>query len=393
MGTDGLRILHVISSFDFSKGGTTAALLGMAVSQKRAGLETSIVATWTEPHENAATEQAEEAGVPVTLVGPAKGRFQSHPQLKPTLQQQIAQADIIHIHALYEDIQHIAAVTSRKLQKPYVISPHGMLDPYILAHNRWLKKAYMFWRLRKDLNCAKALCYTTPTEQKLVEPLKLKPTGVVETLGIHLEEFEHLPARGFLRQRMPDIGQRRIVLFLSRVHEKKGLDLLVPAFAQAKLENAVLVIAGPDSEDGYMQKVKGFARQAGIEDKVFSTGMLHGKERIQAYVDAELFALCSYQENFGIVVPEALAAGLPVVISDQVNVCDDVKKFEVGTVVPTRQEKLTEAIQYWMTDENERLRVGQLARKTAFEQYDWNRIGERWVGHYEKIVQPVRGEA
>jgi glycosyltransferase involved in cell wall biosynthesis len=291
----------------------------------------------------------------------------------------------VHVEALWEEIQHQGAKIAHRLRVPYVISPHGMLDPWSLSQSRLKKQIYMALRLRRDLNRASALHFTTSIERDLTTPLKLKPPAIVEPNGVDLREFDALPARGAFRARHPQIGERPMVLFLSRVHPKKGLDLLVPAFAAAAPPSAVLVIAGPDS-DGYAEQVRASAERAGIGERIIFTGMLRGRDRLEPMVDADLFVLPSYQENFGIVVAEALACGCPVIISDQVNIHPEISAAGVGAVVPTKVEPLADAIKRWMSDDS--LRRAAAAKAPAFvrERYDWNQIAQRWIGHYEKLA-------
>src|SRR5262249_15680957 len=153
-----------------------------------------------------------------------------------------------------------------------------------------------------------------------------------EPNGINLEEFEQLPPRGTYRNRCPQLAGKRMIVFLGRVHPGKGLELLVPAFAQANITDAMLVIVGPDSEN-FQGGVEETFRRHNISQRVIFTGMLRGADRIAALADADLFALPSFHENFGIAVIEALAAGVPVIVSDEVNVCREIAAAQVGASV------------------------------------------------------------
>jgi glycosyltransferase involved in cell wall biosynthesis len=282
-------------------------------------------------------------------------------------------------------MQYQAARIARTAGVPYIFKPCGMLDPWCLAQGRWKKMLYLRLRLKKWLNRAGALHFTSRTEQQLALPLDLKPSSIVESNGVDLGEFENLPARGSLRARFPSIGSRPVVLFLSRVHPKKGLDLLVPAFARAESSDAMLVIAGPE-EDGHGAIVRRLVEQHGLGDRVLFCGMLHGPERVAALADADLFVLPSYQENFGTVVVEALAAGVPVVISDQVNIQEEIAAARVGSVVRTDAGELAKSIAYWLGNEVERKTAGKNGRAFAFQTYNWIDIARRWRGHYASIL-------
>jgi len=266
-----------------------------------------------------------------------------------------------------------------------------MLDPWSLRQSALRKKLYLAWRLRRNLNRGAAVHFTSTIERDVsAPPLRLRAPTVVVPNGIDLAEFADLPPRGAFRNKHPGIAGRPILLFLGRVHPKKGFDLLIPAFAQARgLENAVLVVAGPE-HDGYGQVVRELAQREGVADRVIMVGMLHGRDRIEAMVDADLFVLPSYQENFGIAVAEALAAGCPVVISDQVNIHPDITAAGVGGVVPTRVEPLAAELSRWMGDEALRRGAGEKGRAFVRDKYDWANIAQCWAEHYRAFTNKAK---
>jgi glycosyltransferase involved in cell wall biosynthesis len=174
------------------------------------------------------------------------------------------------------------------------------------------------------------------------------------------------------------------VLFLGRLHPKKGLELLLPAFARLP-GDALLVIAGPDS-DGYRARLEALAAGLGVGHRLLFTGLLLGRDKWAALVDADLFVLPSYQENFGIAVVEALAAGTPVLISDQVNLHREVRGAEVGGVVPLDPEALATDLARWMGDANLRREAGAQGAALVRERYLWGPIARRWAGHYDRLL-------
>lgn len=385
MTRERMKVLHVASSIDLRDGGVAMALIGLASAQQLNGCDVTVVATQTSDIDDTGTGMLRKAQVQVEVIGPVQGSLRRHPQMFSTLTRLIANVQIVHIHGLWQEIEHQAAYISRQQRKPYLISPHGMLDPWCLSQSRLRKKAYMLWRQRKDLDAARALHFTTPTELELVSPLKLQPETIVETNGLDLSEFELLPGKEEFRDRFPLVGGRRIVLFLSRLHHKKGLELLIPAFALCHQPEMVLVLAGP-CDESYLLQLKSLTRQHGVENQVVFTGMLHGRERIAALVAAELFVLPSYQENFGLVVAESLAAGTAVVISDQVNIHEQISAAGVGGVVPLRIEAIAAEIGRWMGDDELRREAAARARPFARAHYDWREIGARWAAHYARLV-------
>jgi glycosyltransferase involved in cell wall biosynthesis len=380
-----MKVLHVISSIDARYGGPTTALQGLALAQKKAGMNVSIVATYVAGDQMTVADGLGASGVNVEVVGPAKGRFRRHPDLKDVVSKHVKASEIVHIHALWEQLQHEAATAAQRAKIPYIFRPCGMLDPWSLAQSKWVKKIYLALRLRRDLDHAALLHFTANTERDLTALLHLQAEGIVVPNGINLDEFANLPEKGAFRRRFPTFGSQRILLFLSRVHFKKGLDLLIPAFADAKLDHTVLVIAGPDS-DNYTQTLQDLARRHKVADRIFFTGMLQGRQRLEAMVDADLFVLPSRQENFGIAVVEALACGTPVIISDQVNIHQEITAAGVGDVVPLDIPALSRSIQRWMSDDALRISAAQKARDFVFTHYDWNRIAARWAEVYNNLA-------
>ena len=379
-----MRVLHVISGLDPQNGGPTTALIGMARAQLAAGLDVTILATWKIPDGLPVAATLREGGVKVTHVGPATGKLSRHRELAAETDRAVAGADVVHIHGLWEQVQHEAAAAARRQGVPYVITPHGMLSPWNLSRSRWGKRLFLAWRVRNDLDRAAAIHYTCDVERDLVAPLGIKAPPLVEGLGLDLGEFDALPEPGAFRARWPSLGERPFVLFLGRIDYKKGLDVLIPAFAAANAPDATLVIAGPD-RDGYEPVARELVARHGIGDRVLFTGMLRGRERIEAYVDAAIFALTSHQENFGITVIEAIACGCPALISDQVNIHSEVTGAGAGEVIPMGIPQTTAALERWLSDPPRRALAGQRGRAFALARYPWERLAARWVDHYAAI--------
>jgi glycosyltransferase involved in cell wall biosynthesis len=185
------------------------------------------------------------------------------------------------------------------------------------------------------------------------------------------------------------------VLFLGRLSPQKGLNILVPAFAEfARREqtDAVLVLAGPDY-DGYGEEVRRLVRREGIDDRVVFAGMLRGRERVEALVDADLFALTSHHENFGIVVAEAMAAGAPVLISKEVNIWGDVIEAGAGAAVNGEAPAVAREMGRWMADASMRREAGRRGRSFALARYGWDPIARNWAEHYRRLAGSTRPSA
>ena len=381
-----MRVLHVISSIDPRTGGTATAVLGLLEAQRRAGIDVSLIHTFGAHEDSAgAIKRLETMGIGVKSIGPATGRLGGHATLASALRAAVAATDVVHVHAVWEEIQFRACQIARKTGVKYVISPHGMMDSWSLAQGKWKKKLYLMVRMGRMFRGATAVHFTTQMEfDRSAGGIGGVMTPIIEPLGVDLSEFASLPEAGAFRRRWPAIGDRRIVLFLGRLHPKKGLELLIPAFKQAGGAGDVLMIAGP-YENEYRSALERLIGEHGISDRVIFTGMLHGRERFEALVDAYVFVLPSYQENFGLAVVEALACACPVIVSDQVNIFSEIVAGGVGGVVETRVESVAAELGRWLGDRELRERAAGKAGAFVREEYDWRRVGEHWVEHYGRL--------
>ena len=206
---------------------------------------------------------------------------------------------------------------------PYVITPRGNLYEEVINLKSKKKKQICF-RLYTQfcLKNAAAIHYTTKDEQEKVSRyLNIRTKPMLIPNGLDLEEFRNLPEKGSFINKYPQLKGKRYILFFGRISKKKGLDILVNAFHKLtqSYKDIYLVIVGPDNE-GYASTIKKMLEEQGIANQTIFTGMLSGDERFASLVDCELFVLSSYSENFGMSVVEAMACGVPVVISNNVGI-------------------------------------------------------------------------
>ncbi|MCP3978830.1 MAG: glycosyltransferase [bacterium] len=382
---DPTRVLHVTGGIDPSVGGPAVALDGLARAQAAQGLSVSIVSGWREGTDLGIVERLGQAGVGVTLVGPCRGPSGWHPATRGVLARAVPEADIVHIHQLWESPQHHAAVRARATGRPYILRTCGHLAPWSLAQSRWKKRLYLALRLRGHIRAAAAMHFTTDAEAEESRPEAGQAESIVEPNGIQWDEFGELPDAAEFRRRFPEAGDRPLVLFLSRLHPKKGIEMLLPAFARAAPEPALLVIAGPSDSD-YRAGLERTAREIGLENRVLFTGMLRGRDRLLAYRAADLFVLPSYHENFGIVVVEALACGTPVLVSDAVGIQDEIVRAGVGGVVRPETAAVARGLEAWLAEPAKLRAAGERAREFARERYDWESIARRWTAHYDRLI-------
>jgi glycosyltransferase involved in cell wall biosynthesis len=379
-----MRIVHLINSIDPVSGGPANVLARLAPVQVRRRHDVTIITADAPARVAEIAGRLAESGVRVEAKGPGSGPFVKAPAAIETLKREIASGvDVVHGHGLWQHLVHGGASVCRASGVTYIIRPCGMLDPWSLSQGRLKKTLFLALKARKDLNQAAGLHFTTETERKLVEPLGLRSRAFVIPNGLDWDEFASLPTPGAFRARH-ELGDRPLVVFLSRLHHKKGLDLLLPAFAEAAPSDAVLALVGP-GEAGYVGGLRSQGEQLGIADRLIFTGMLNGSERIEALADADLFALPSYQENFGVAVIEAAAAGTPVLISDQVNIWDEVEASGVGRVVPCEVAPVAGALREMLADRASLKETGASARVWARDNFAWTSIAERVDAMYEAV--------
>lgn len=305
--------------------------------------------------------------------------------------------DVVHVHGLYRFAPTYAAWQARRQGVPYIICPHGSLDPYLYSKSTVgsvrLKRLYERWFDMPNLNAASAIHYTTEEERDRAAYLGLRAPSFVVPNGLDWGRYRTLPPRGALRARW-GLGENPIVLFLGRLHFKKGLDLLVPAFDAIRRSrpDAQLVIAGPENDD-YGKKVRGWVGERGLEAAVHFVGPLHGRDVVQAYVDADVFVLPSYTENFGMTVIEAMACALPVVISDQVNIHTEVAGAGAGVVTRCDAGEVAAALEALLHDVDRRRALGEAARRLVRARYTWPAIIGALTKEYEAVIERQRRAA
>lgn len=309
-------------------------------------------------------------------------------QITNALKKTLKAFDLIHINAVWNYPAAVTAYYCRKYKKPYIIAPRGTLYPYTIGRNAWKKWPYYKLVAKRDLKGAAAIHYTTEDElEKCHSFLGLNNTAIIIPNGIDLSEFNVLPEKGKLRGRYPFLKAKKVVLFLGRIHWKKGLDLLAKAYGRLARErrDVHLLIVGSD-EGGYEKKVRGWLEDESVLDQVTFTGMLNGKEKIEAFAGSDIFVLPSYSENFGMAVIEAMACRLPVVISNQVGVYRELQRAEAGLIVRLDSADLYSALIRLLDNGKEALEIGKQGRKLVEEQFAIEKVADRMIEAFKRVV-------
>ena len=381
-----MNILHVISTIDPAMGGPQAVIMRLAAAQCALGHCVHVLSYGGAEVEGRAFRAA--AGIPhVDTIRwhllPSPGRMERLLGLEASrrLDRLLPAMDVLHLHGVWEPILLKAASMARTIQLPYCVTPHGMLDRWSMQQKALKKRLALRLGYRAMLDRAKFIQALNADEASLMQPLALRsPTAIIPN-GIFLEELDRLPASGEFRRirQMPE--DRRYILFLSRLHRKKGLDVLAQAFREvaAAIPDVDLVVAGPD--DGAGEDFLAQVRNLGIADRVFTPGPLYGMDKLRALADASCFCLPSRQEGFSIAITEALGCGLPVVISDACHF-PEVGSVGAGVVVPLDPMAIAAALGKVLSSPEAAKVMGENGRKLVCDNYTWPRVAQMTVEHY-----------
>ncbi len=393
-----MRVLHVISSISPRTGGP-ANTVGLLRALARRGCEVSLFTTdldqpargWLRPPRRVALPpggQALDAGVRVRYFPVGwPWRFACSWPMARALARELASYDLVHIHSLYLFHGLVAGHLCRRAGVPYVIQLHGTLDPWHRRQRRWRKALYTWLVEGRNLRGAAAIHYASPAEAEHARAAGVTTPGFIVSLGIEREEFERLPEPGRFRQRHPELAEKKLIVFLGRVTPKKGLDLLIPALVRALRSQpaAHLVIAGPDDE-GYGTVVEELIRRHGVGRHVTWTGLVTGTAKLELLRDADVWVLPSRDENFGVAVVEAMAAGAAVVISNQVGFHPLLSAAGAGLVVEPEGEALAAALERLLASDALRAELGAQARRLALERLTWDAAAGDLLDAYRLIL-------
>ena len=308
------------------------------------------------------------------------------------LDQQVARYDLVHVHAVFSYASVVGAKKAHQHRVPYIVQPHGILNRWGMTNRRPLFKQLSFrWIEQKILQRAAAVCFTAKQEQREVMQSLAGITDVpsaVIPLGIDSRFFQPMPPPSVFLEQFPRAKDRSIVLFLSRLDAKKGLDLLLDAFAitHREVSGSLLVIAGEGAPD-FVTSLRERAASLGLAEHVLWTGFLSGDTKLSALGAATVFTLPSYSENFGIVVAEALAAGTPCVLSDQVALTEDAVGAEAALGIPCQVPALAGALTRTLTEPDTRQRLSTNAHRYARDHFSMAAAAASLIKFYLAVLQ------
>jgi glycosyltransferase involved in cell wall biosynthesis len=370
-----MKILRIISSVNPEGGGPIEGVKQVSDILQSQGHSTEIVSL-------DAPDAPYVVNSPFTVhaMGPVKGTYGYSGKFKPWLLAHVQDYDTFIINGIWQYHSFAAHSVFKDKNLPYYLFTHGMLDPwfknqYPLKH---LKKClYWLWGEYPVIRDAKKVLFTSE-EEKILARLSFWPYRCNElvvnygTAG-HIGKAED--QRALFLSRFPHLQSKRFLLFLSRIHPKKGVDLLIEAFAKTNNNqpDLQLVIAGPD-QIGWQAELQAQAEKLGVSDKITWTGRLHGDAKWGAYHCADAFILTSHSENFGIVVAEALSCHLPVLTTNKVNIWQEIAEDNAGLVVDDTLDGSIDLLNHWQQlDPNDKAEMRKNARSCFINRFEINK--------------------
>lgn len=387
-----MRILHVIHGLSPASGGPPRIALYLAAAQAALGHEVHLL-SYRDPgcqdqidaivqriphHERVTLHALNPPGRLERFIGrAARAWVREFLRLQPP--------DIFHLHCVWDAIDRVSAAEARRAGRPYVLLLNGMLDPWCLAQKRTKKRIALALAHRRMLDGAAALHCGNESEVAGIKPLGLRSPTVIIPNGVSPEEIAAVPPRGTFAEAFPKLAGRRYILFLSRLHHKKGLDVLADAYAKFAPHHGDvdLVVAGPDG--GARAAFEQAITRAGLLDRVHITGPLYAQHKWAALVDAACFCLPSHQEGFSVAITEALACGCPPIISEGCHF-PEVATSGAGIVVPLNVSALAAALLHAFEDPRRLEQMSIAARQLAMSRYTWPLVAQQTLDMYASIL-------
>lgn len=379
-----MRIIFVVGGFHTGASGVARIVAAQANALGRGGSPVDVYTVVCRGQELADDLVAEPTRC-IGAEGQSMFRLARSPKLKQMLRNVMHEVDIVHCQSLWMLPTAYASDAAYHGGQPVIFTAHGFLEPWALQHSGW-KKAIVA-RLFQDRNLRRAACIHVNSERELESVRQyglINPVAIIPN-GVDAHEFETLPAREVAERAYPALRGKKVALFMSRLHRKKGVEHLLRAWANVtcEYEEWHLVIAGPD--DGYEKLARSYVEEKRLGSTVTFTGHVEGQARLALLAAAELFVLPSFSEGFSMAILEAMACALPVAITHECNF-PEVEKAGVGVIGEPSAKGAEEGLRELMgMEQSEREKMGKSAKAFVSENYTWDNVAiqltelYRWV--------------
>ncbi|MCR4411180.1 MAG: glycosyltransferase [Thermoguttaceae bacterium] len=378
-----MRMIHVIPGLEVRGGGGNRACAELCESLALLGHQVSLYHVGAGDEPCFAPKGVEVRRFPSVLLH----RYAYSPALNACLASEVAKADLVHIHALWQYPGLAASRAARAHRVPYVVQPHGSLHPWKLRHKAWRK--WLYGRLIERRVLQGAAFVHVESEADACDVLAYLPTARVVTspCGTFPEVFDDPGPQDYLAKRWPALAGKICILYLARIDVNKGLDLLLYAFAKLApgRPDLALLIVGPDYSKT-TRRMQRLSDALGVSDRVVWGGMVSEQERIWVLRQSDGYVLPSLSENFGISVLEAMFCEKPV-ITTTATPWAELATAGAGYVVAPEADAIFDALERLVSQPlSSRAEMGRRARRLALAKYDWRAIARKLSRHYEEAV-------
>lgn len=387
-----MRVLHVIPSVSARRGGASKAALDMVSALREVGVQAEIACTnddGADLLEVPLGQITEFAGVPVRFFERMSSRW--HPlqefayssALRRWLKDNIENYDVIHVHALFSFASTYAMWLARKRNIYYVAHPIGSLEEWSLQQSQLRKSIYLKLFEKANLSGAARVHFTAESEQDQAQEVVADLRPAVIPLGLELPVIPRNAGQK-LRERFALPANSKILLFLGRLHPKKGLEILLQAIKEID-DDVHLLVAG-DGDADYIVELRHQIERESLSKQVSLTGYLHGEEKTLTLAGADLFVLVSHSENFGVAVLESLAHGTSVLVSGGVALAAQVKEHKLGKVSTMEISDVSHTLSEMLADMGALLELGERGRAYVASHHDWNALATQLKKMYQEIL-------
>ena len=385
-----VSVVHSVYNWHGGQQGFAAIPRSLSAGQRELGARPSVVTVAPKIVDNLKKSQ-QDAGLDVLAfpaLGPAQFGFSSS-GLRWAVSDAAAQHHILHQHGIWNGTSLMTAAWRWAQSKPTVVSPQGSLTRIALRFSKWKKRLVLQAYERRNLEQASCLHATSTQEAEGFRRLGLTPPIAVIPNGVAEEETQQAGDGGRFARRFCLPSQSRRMLFLSRLHPKKGIKLLLRVLARLKgsLENWHLIVAGPEDYPGYLGELRQQVADIELRHAVTFAGALHGQEKNDAFAAADLFVLPTRSDNFGIVVAESLARGVPVLTTEGAQPWECVQERVCGWWVPRRFSAMASALaQATRLPGPELSAMGARGRKLVEQRFLWRRAARMTLRLYDWLL-------
>lgn len=395
-----MKILHIIPSLDVSRGGPVQIVKQLCNELKNQGVDVTVATT------NARSCRDSNITLDTPIISNSVPTYyftsQSYPFLPPKfcfsqslskwLATHIREFDLLHIHYFFSYPTIIAAYYANKYRIPYILRPAGMLSEICLKKSMLKKKIYTSLFGRRNINHAAIIHFANKDELYAAKVYRVNNRHLVLPNGLDLEKFRNLESlKGLFRKDYPQFNGKKIILFLSRIDPLKGLDLLIPALKilSGKRNDFIFVLAGAKNNNEGRQ-LKDALTKSALTTLTILPGFCDEKTKMRILADSDIFVLPSYHESFGMAVAEAMAAGLPVVISNRVNIYKLIEDYRAGIVVELDSGNIAFALDRLLSNGQLRKVMGVRGRRLVQENFDIKNIAKQMIKVYSNLILKAR---